>query len=36
MKFKSMRQLAEVIDVSFLKTTGLDNENIESVMADME
>ena len=36
MKFKSMRQLAEVIDASFLKSTGLENDSIDSVMADME
>ena len=28
--------MAEVIDASFLKTAGLDQHNIESVMASME
>lgn len=36
MKFKSMRQLAEVIDIGMLKSAGLDVYMIESIMASMD
>ena len=36
MKFKSMRQLAEVIDAGTLKSAGLDERTIESVMHSIE